>query len=59
MDRPVHSLGSRGSLSVTASGDKTTDAPLAQSGGKGLFIQEIETELLAGRIDPAACKYLV
>ena len=38
---------------ITTSGDKTTDAPLAQSGGKGLFIKEIETELLAGRIDLA------
>ena len=38
---------------ITTSGDKAVDTPLAQSGGKGLFIKEIENELLAGRIDLA------
>ncbi|MFQ5926116.1 MAG: hydroxymethylbilane synthase, partial [Terriglobia bacterium] len=38
---------------IRTSGDKITDVPLAQVGGKGLFTKEIEEALLAGRIDLA------
>lgn len=38
---------------ITTSGDQQTDTQLIDSGGKGLFIKEIETELLSGRIDLA------
>ena len=38
---------------ITTSGDQQTDRPLADSGGKGLFIKEIETALLEHRIDLA------
>jgi hydroxymethylbilane synthase len=38
---------------ITTSGDKQQDRPLADSGGKGLFIKEIETALLENRIDLA------
>lgn len=34
-------------------GDKILDVPLPQIGGKGLFTQEIEDQLLAGQIDMA------
>ncbi|NNM86758.1 MAG: hydroxymethylbilane synthase [Phycisphaerales bacterium] len=40
-------------LTITTSGDKQTDKPLAASGGKGLFVKEIEEQLLDGRIDLA------
>lgn len=38
---------------IRTSGDRITDVPLAQVGGKGLFTKEIEEALLAGRIDLA------
>ncbi len=38
---------------ITTSGDQQQDRPLAESGGKGLFIKEIETALLENRIDLA------
>ncbi|HOF39126.1 MAG TPA: hydroxymethylbilane synthase [Candidatus Hydrogenedentes bacterium] len=38
---------------IRTSGDKITDVPLAQIGGKGLFTKEIEEALLAGDIDLA------
>ena len=38
---------------IKTSGDKITDVPLAQVGGKGLFTKEIEEALLAGTIDLA------
>jgi hydroxymethylbilane synthase len=38
---------------IKTSGDKITDVPLAQVGGKGLFTKEIEEALLAGTIDIA------
>jgi hydroxymethylbilane synthase len=38
---------------ITTSGDKQQQRPLAESGGKGLFIKEIETALLENRIDLA------
>jgi hydroxymethylbilane synthase len=38
---------------IKTTGDKITDVPLAQAGGKGLFTKEIEEALLAGTIDLA------
>ncbi len=38
---------------IKTSGDKLKDVPLAQVGGKGLFIKEIEEALLAGEVDLA------
>ena len=38
---------------IRTTGDKITDVPLAQIGGKGLFTKEIEEALLAGAIDLA------
>jgi hydroxymethylbilane synthase len=38
---------------IKTTGDKILDAPLAQIGGKGLFVKEIEEALLAGEIDLA------
>jgi hydroxymethylbilane synthase len=40
-------------IPIKTSGDKLFDAPLAQEGGKGLFVKEIEEALLEGRIDLA------
>ena len=40
-------------VKIKTTGDKITDVPLAQVGGKGLFVKEIETALLEGRIDLA------
>jgi len=38
---------------IKTQGDKILDVPLAQVGGKGLFVKEIEEALLDGRIDLA------
>ena len=38
---------------VKTTGDRITDRPLAEAGGKGLFTKELEDALLAGRIDLA------
>lgn len=38
---------------ITTTGDRIQDRPLAQVGGKGLFIKEIEEALLDGRADLA------
>jgi hydroxymethylbilane synthase len=38
-------------LQVVTSGDRITDRPLADIGGKGLFVKEIEEALLDGRAD--------
>jgi hydroxymethylbilane synthase len=51
-------LSGRGSIEVelvfiTTSGDRQQDGPLAESGGKGLFIKEIEAALVEERIDLA------
>ncbi|SHK46897.1 hydroxymethylbilane synthase [Thermocrinis minervae] len=40
-------------VTITTSGDKIKDVPLAKIGGKGLFVKEIEEALLEGRIDLA------
>jgi len=36
---------------ITTSGDRLTDRPLSEAGGKGLFSKEIEAALEAGEID--------
>ncbi len=38
---------------IVTQGDRIVDRPLAQVGGKGLFVKEIESALLEGRIDLA------
>jgi hydroxymethylbilane synthase len=38
---------------ITTSGDRITDRPLSEVGGKGLFVKEIESALAAGEIDLA------
>ena len=38
---------------IKTQGDKILDVPLAQVGGKGLFVKEIEDALLDGRVDVA------
>ena len=38
---------------IATQGDKVLDTPLAKIGDKGLFVKELETELLAGRVDLA------
>jgi hydroxymethylbilane synthase len=40
-------------LTVQTTGDRVQDRPLAEIGGKGLFVKEIEEALLAGRADIA------
>lgn len=48
------SLAESGALEVvqiTTTGDRVTDRPLADVGGKGLFSKEIDEALLDGRID--------
>lgn len=40
-------------VTIRTTGDKLKDVPLAQVGGKGLFIKEIEEALLAGSVDLA------
>jgi hydroxymethylbilane synthase len=42
-----------GLLTIKTTGDKILDVPLAQVGGKGLFVKEIEEALLEGRTDLA------
>ena len=38
---------------MTTTGDRITDRPLYEEGGKGLFVKELEEALLDGRIDLA------
>ncbi|VAW35502.1 Porphobilinogen deaminase [hydrothermal vent metagenome] len=40
-------------VKIKTTGDKITDVPLAQVGGKGLFVKEIEEALLSGEVDLA------
>jgi hydroxymethylbilane synthase len=40
-------------IGVQTQGDKILDAPLARIGGKGLFVKELENQLLEGRADIA------
>jgi hydroxymethylbilane synthase len=49
-------LAARGAIAVETirtTGDRITDRPLADAGGKGLFAKEIEEALIAGTIDIA------
>jgi hydroxymethylbilane synthase len=45
-------------IQITTTGDQITDRPLYESGGKGLFIKELEQALLDSKIDFAvhSCK---
>lgn len=36
---------------ITTSGDRITDRSLADAGGKGLFVRELESSLIQGKID--------
>lgn len=38
---------------ITTQGDRVLDRPLPEIGGKGLFTQELEAELLSGRVQAA------
>ena len=40
-------------MTIRTTGDRVQDRPLAEIGGKGLFIKEIEEALIAGHIDLA------
>jgi len=40
-------------VKIKTTGDKILDVPLAQVGGKGLFVKEIEEAMLAGEVDIA------
>jgi hydroxymethylbilane synthase len=42
-----------GLLGITTQGDRVLDQPLADIGGKGLFIKELEGAMAEGRADPA------
>jgi hydroxymethylbilane synthase len=45
-------LGSTGTVTpIKTTGDRVTDRPLADAGGKGLFTKEIDEALLSGGID--------
>jgi hydroxymethylbilane synthase len=49
----LHSQYEAELVKIKTTGDKIMDVPLARVGGKGLFVKEIETALLEGRIDLA------
>ena len=38
---------------ISTKGDRTADVPLSEAGGSGLFVREIDTAILDGRIDAA------
>ncbi len=40
-------------ISVTTQGDRVQDSPLAKVGGKGLFVKELEEQMLAGHAELA------
>ncbi len=40
-------------IEIVTTGDRITDKPLREAGGKGLFLKELDEALLAGRIDCA------
>ena len=44
-------------VTIKTSGDRITDRPLYDMGGKGLFIKELEQALLAGEVDFAVHSY--
>lgn len=49
----IHPLLQIELVSMTTQGDQLLDSPLAQIGGKGLFVKELESALLEGRADIA------
>ena len=54
--RAVPALATPGAIDITTirtTGDAIQDRPLAEAGGKGLFVKEIEEALIARRIDGA------
>ena len=56
VQRQLHTLAPHVTVTlrkIQTSGDKILDVPLAQIGGKGLFVKEIEEALLSGEIDLA------
>jgi hydroxymethylbilane synthase len=54
VERQLAALGYPSRIDIIkTTGDKITDVPLAQVGGKGLFTKEIEEALLDGRADLA------
>jgi hydroxymethylbilane synthase len=54
VERQLAALGYASRIDIIkTTGDKITDVPLAQVGGKGLFTKEIEDALLEGRADLA------
>jgi len=42
-------------LGITTSGDNWLSSPLAEIGGKGLFVKELELAMLEGRADCRSC----
>src|SRR5205823_9142900 len=42
---------------IKTTGDRITDRPLHEAGGKGLFTKELEQALLAGEVDMAVHSY--
>jgi hydroxymethylbilane synthase len=50
---PLAAPGAIDIAAIRTTGDAIQDRPLAEAGGKGLFVKEIEEALLAGRIDAA------
>jgi hydroxymethylbilane synthase len=40
-------------VTIKTTGDRITDRPLAEAGGKGLFVKELEEALIDGRVDIA------
>jgi hydroxymethylbilane synthase len=51
--RAVHPTLKVEELGVTTSGDRLQNQPLADAGGKGLFVKEVEEAVLGGRADLA------
>ncbi len=49
----AHGAGTITVVPITTSGDRISDRPLIDVGGKGLFTKEIDEALLSGRIDAA------
>ena len=50
----IERLGGRAELvTISTRGDRRQDVPLAEIGGKGVFVKEIHEALLAGTIDVA------
>jgi len=49
----AHGAGAIAVVPITTSGDRITDRPLVDLGGKGLFTKEIDEALLGGRIAAA------